>query len=87
MNNDLLQKLIEQLLSIKTTDSMRNFLEGILTPKELEELPRRLEIIKLLKSGMTQHDISEKLGVGIATVTRGSREIKLGRFESVKETK
>lgn len=78
-----LNELIELLLSIKNREEMKDFLLGILTPKELEEIPTRLQIVKMLKKGTSQHAIAEKLGVGIATVTRGSKEIKLGRFKVI----
>ena len=73
-------QLIEVLLEIKNKKEMLEFLKGILTPKELEEISTRLQIVRMLKRGKPQHFIAQKLGVGIATVTRGSREIKLGRF-------
>lgn len=78
--NSYLDALIDALLRIQTKEEMFSFLQGILTPKELAELPRRLEIVKMLKSGESQHVIAEKLGVGVATVTRGSKEIQKGRF-------
>ncbi|MCL5113912.1 MAG: trp operon repressor [Patescibacteria group bacterium] len=78
-----LNELIETLLRIKTKDEMLDFLEGILTPKELMEVPKRLAIVKMLKKGISQRDISDKLSVGVATVTRGSREIQKGRFQNV----
>lgn len=78
-----LLKLIDAFLAIKTKEEMQNFLQGILTPSELEEIPMRLEIVKLLKGGVSQHEISEKLGVGVATVTRGSKELQKGRFENI----
>ncbi len=81
-NNHLIE-LIDLLLSIKTKEDMENFLLGIFTPKELEEIPTRLQIVKMLKKGISQHQIAEKLGVGIATVSRGSREIQLGRFKVI----
>jgi TrpR family transcriptional regulator, trp operon repressor len=81
--NKNLEELISILLEIKRKEEMYNFLRGILTPKELIELPNRLQIVKMLKKGVSQHDIAEKLRVGVATVTRGSREIKEGRFENV----
>lgn len=64
---------------------MENFLYGILTPQELEEISVRLQIVKMLKKGIPQHDIAEKLGIGVATVTRGSKEIAKGRFSSITE--
>lgn len=78
-----LSELINLLLSINTKEDMKNFLLGILTPKELEEIPNRLSIIKMLKKGLPQHQIAEKLRVGIATVTRGSKELQKGRFRVV----
>ncbi len=78
-----LKQLIGTLLKMNTEVKMRNFLEGILTPKELEEIPTRLQIIKKLKKGEKQHKIAEELGIGIATVTRGSKEIQRERFKYV----
>ncbi len=81
--SSLLSSFIKTVLEIKTEKEMLDFLKGILTPKELEELPTRLEIVKRLKRGETQHKIAEELGVGIATVTRGSKEIQKGSFKNV----
>lgn len=78
-----LRELIETMLKIRSEYEMKDFLDGILTPKELLEIPNRLQIVKLLKKGISQHDVAEKLGVGIATVTRGAKEIQKGRFENV----
>ena len=78
-----LDELIKVLLNIKNKNEMEDFLFGILTPKELEEIPMRLQIVKMLKKGIAQHNISEKLKVGIATVTRGSKEIQKGRFANI----
>ncbi len=84
LKNKLLSELIDLLLNIKNREEMKNFLLGILTPKELEEIPTRLQIVKMLKKGTSQHEIAEKLGVGIATVTRGSKEIQMGRFRVIR---
>ncbi len=62
---------------------MREFLLGLLTPKEIEELPKRIQIVKMLKRGVPQHEIAQKLGVGVATVTRGSKEVQRGKFSNV----
>jgi TrpR family trp operon transcriptional repressor len=78
-----INKLVEILLDIKDSSEMRNFLHGLFTPKELDELMTRLEIVKLLKRGVPQHEIAQKLKVGVATVTRGSKEIKKGKFKNI----
>lgn len=78
-----LKYLIQTFLSIKTEEEMEEFLEGILTPQELEEIPTRLQIVKMLKQGTPQHEIAKELNVGVATVTRGSKELQKGRFKNV----
>ncbi len=83
MKSDSLDGLVKTLLEINRKGEMRDFLYGILTPYELQEIPRRLEIVKLLKHGVSQHKIAHDLGVGVATVTRGSKEIQKGRFKNV----
>lgn len=77
------QELVETLLKMDSEEKMRNFLEGILTPKEIMEIPTRLEIVKLLKEGVGQHKIAEQLGIGVATVTRGSKEIQKHKFKYI----
>lgn len=76
-------ELINAFLRQKTRQEMLEFLKGILTPKELEELTNRLQIIKLLKKGLPHQEIARQLKVGVATVTRGSRELRLGRFKNI----
>ncbi len=75
--------LVSAFLKARTQGEMDNLLKGILTPRELEEITNRLQIVKMLKKGVSQQKIAEKLKVGVATVTRGSREIKLGRFKNI----
>ena len=82
-NTKEIDELISELMKMGNKDKMRDFLLGILTPKELLEIPKRLAIVKMLKKGIQHHEISEKLHVGVATVTRGSREIQRGRFKHV----
>jgi TrpR family trp operon transcriptional repressor len=78
-----LEEFVSVLLSIKSREEMEDFLKGILTTKELLELPNRLKIIKMLKKGISQHEIAGDLKVGVATVTRGSKELQSGRFKNV----
>lgn len=83
LNQKYLSELIEVLLNTKSKEEMEDFLWGILTPKEIEEIPLRLQIVKMLKAGTPQHRIASELGIGVATVTRGSKEIQKGRFKKI----
>ena len=83
LDQSQLNDLADTILQIKTRHEIIEFLHAILTPKELEEIPRRLQIVRKLKKGIPQHTIAQNLGVGVATVTRGANEIKKGRFQNI----
>jgi len=84
MKNDThIEQLAKKFAAIDNKMEMIDFLEGILTPKELVDISQRLQIIKMLKNGDTQRSIAKKLEVGTATVTRGSKELQKGRFSHV----
>ena len=68
--------LLEHLLAASDPKSLHKLLADLLTPSELSEISKRLQIFRLLEAGMPQRQIAETLGVGIATVTRGSRALK-----------
>jgi len=81
--NIFLKKLVDQILSIKNPKEMEQFLTAILTPQELEAIPKRLEIVRLLKQGVSQRKIADTLNTGIATVTRGSKELQMKHFKKL----
>lgn len=82
MKNNL-ELFVQTLLKISSEKELLNFFTGILTERELEEIPRRLQIIRMLKKGVTQHEIAKQLNVGVATVTRGSKELQKGHFKNI----
>ena len=81
MDGPLYGELLRSFTHVKNKKELDALLRGLLTKKELEELPKRLEIFKLLKKGTAQHEIAEKIGVGVATVTRGSLELQRGNIQ------
>ncbi len=64
---------------------LQEFLLDILTPAEYKEMMIRWQIVKRLDKGEPQRTIAKELKIGIATVTRGSRELadKNGGFAQV----
>lgn len=76
---------IELTNSIRDKQLLTDFLIGVTTDKERHELTQRVEIIKRLLAGETQAKIASDLGVGIATVTRGSKELSQGRFKVLRK--
>ena len=55
---------------------MFEFLRDILTPSEFDDISLRWQIVKKLNKGETHREIAGDLGLGISTVTRGSRELR-----------
>ena len=83
MKPDWLNELSQILVNIQDREEMTLFLRGLLTEGELEEITRRVQIVKKLKAGISQHTIAKEMGVGVSTVTRGSKELQKGRFIQV----
>ena len=68
-------ELVRHLVAIETPEAMDAALASLLTPAEYQEISKRLQIFKLLNEGMPHRKIADTLGVGIATVSRGSRAL------------
>ena len=78
MNARFIKELAIVITQIDDQKIAEDFLKNILTPIELEEISVRLQIFKHLMAGMPQRKIAKLLGVGIATISRGARELKYG---------
>ncbi len=70
-------ELIEIFLKIHgDKELMTEFMKDILTPAEFEAMALRWQIVKKLNKGETHRSVAGDLGLGISTVTRGSRELR-----------
>ena len=58
-------------------------LSALLTEKEHNEIANRIQIFALLQQGLPQREIAERLGVGIATVSRGAKAYQLHGIENL----
>jgi TrpR family trp operon transcriptional repressor len=80
MKNNLEQykkELIEVLYKIsKDKQLLADFIRDILTPREFENISVRWQIIRRLEKGEHHGSIANDLHLGVATVTRGSREMR-----------
>ena len=84
MTKSNLTEVAKYLLAQKQLPAMTEALEALLTPYEQEEVIHRLQIFTLLTKGLSQREIAKQLGVGIATVTRGSKALQAGKFHPEK---
>ncbi|HHF2913101.1 transcriptional regulator [Vibrio parahaemolyticus] len=71
------QQIIELIRTSMESEQDDMLLTMLMSRDERESLISRVNIInELLKGKLSQRQISQMLGVGIATITRGSNELK-----------
>ncbi|WP_114766188.1 trp operon repressor [Vibrio rhodolitus] len=71
------QQILDLVKHSTETEQHEMLLTMLLTPDEREALVARVNIFReLLKGDLSQRQISQMLGVGVATITRGSNELK-----------
>lgn len=70
-----LKELCAVIGAARTPAELRNLLAALLTPAEITAIADRWQIVRRLLAGETQRAVRDALGVGIATVERGAREI------------
>jgi TrpR family trp operon transcriptional repressor len=73
---DPLDELVTALASTTDKQLIREFLQSILTPSEIEEIPKRWALVRLIDEGWSQRKIAAELGLSLCKITRGSRELK-----------
>lgn len=78
-------ELVALIHRIRDTSLLRAFLEDLLSPAEWDEVARRWQVIKLLQKGLPQRSIAKQVHVGVATITRGFRELEdpKGGFQQI----
>lgn len=71
-----INEISKALAQTKDPEQIEEFLNSILTKNEAKEISSRWELVKLLKQGMSQRKIADKLGLSLCKITRGSKELK-----------
>lgn len=67
------KEILKVILGIKNIKFLEHFLKDLLTPTEFKEIIKRWRVVRELNNKVAQRKISQKLKVGRATITRGSR--------------
>ncbi|KAA2284523.1 YerC/YecD family TrpR-related protein [Arenimonas fontis] len=73
-----LDALIEALLSLRTPEEARAFLDDLCTPAELEALADRWRVVPLLAADLPYREIHERTGVSVTTIGRVARCLEMG---------
>ncbi|MEA4882074.1 MAG: YerC/YecD family TrpR-related protein [Clostridia bacterium] len=70
--------LFQAILTLGSVDECHRFFEDLCTVSEIESLSSRFELARMIDSGLTYTDISQKTGASSATISRVKRFLHYG---------
>ena len=76
--NEGVRLLIKSLLSLKDEQECAEFLEDLMTRKELDDISQRLAVAKMLSEQAVYSKIVERTGASTATISRVNRAYNYG---------
>ena len=76
MNDAWPPQWMKTLSDLRDDEEKWTFLKVLLTPQEIEEFEKRWQILQLLDEGYPQREVRQMVGVSIATVSRGAKELR-----------
>lgn len=65
--------LVRAILSLKTEEECRAFLEDLMTGKEIQDCSQRILVAKLLREKLVYNHIAQRTGASTATISRVNR--------------
>lgn len=71
--------LVSALMMLETREEYENFLEDLLTTKELLDMSQRIVVAKLLTENKKYNKIAEETGASSATISRVNRSFCYGK--------
>jgi TrpR-related protein YerC/YecD len=72
----LTDQLCEVLASLTDAEEVRLFLADLCTVKEVNYMAQRTEAARLLMEGLTYQEVTERINISSATLTRVSKCVK-----------
>lgn len=76
---DATRELAAAVASLRDPDEALRFLRDLCTVNELREFTARWEVARLLDTGESYHEISERTGASSATISRVNQWLRYGR--------
>ena len=78
IHSESVDRLFQIILNLKSTEDCYAFFEDVCTIKEVQDMAQRLDAAFLLDQGMNYQEISQKVGISTATISRVSKCLKYG---------
>ena len=73
IKSDSIDKLFEVIMKLDSLEECYSFFEDLCTVKEVKDMAQRFEAAVLLDKGEHYQDVSEKVGISSATISRVSK--------------
>jgi len=77
-HNEGYELLIKAILSLETAEECADFLEDLMTRKEISDAAQRILVAKLLSEQTVYSKIAEETGASTATISRVNRSYLYG---------
>ena len=71
-------EMYEAILTLKTVDECKKFLDDLCTVTELQAMEQRYQVAVYLDKGMIYSEILKKTGASSATISRVNRSLQYG---------
>lgn len=81
---DLIENLVAALLTLKNEKEGMQFLKDIFSEQDLERIPKRWQVIRLLLDGHTHRSIRKMTGASLYMISRANRAVVKGGTGIVK---
>ncbi|MCR5294437.1 MAG: TrpR YerC/YecD [Lachnospiraceae bacterium] len=78
LHTEDVDNLFKAIMTLENLDECYAFFEDVCTVNEILSLSQRFHVAKMLRSGETYLDISEKTGASTATISRVNRSLAYG---------
>ena len=78
LHNASTDRLFDAILQLKNREECYAFFEDVCTIKEIMDMSQRLDAAFMLADGANYQEISKKVGISTATISRVSRCLQYG---------
>lgn len=76
--NESVKMLIKAFMTLKTEEELRDFLEDVMSTKEVLDISQRIVVAKMLAEQTVYSKIAEETGASTATISRVNRSFAYG---------
>lgn len=92
IRSESIDRLFETILKLDNVDECYKFFEDLCTIKEIQDMSQRLDAAILLDSGENYQNVSKKIGISSATISRVSKCLNYSNgyklaLQKIKESK